>query len=98
MAFSLKSILGPLSLDSSKGKSVIGVDIGSSSIKIVQLRLARGAAVLETYGEIALGPYEKIEIGKTVKLDTEKITEAAKDLMREANVTATDSGISIPFS
>jgi type IV pilus assembly protein PilM len=99
MAFSLKSILGSLSsLNKKSPQSVIGVDIGTSSIKIVQLRLARGAAVLETYGEIALGPYAKIPIGKAVKLQPEDLAKALVDLMREANVTARDGAISIPFS
>ena len=40
-----------------KEKSVLGVDIGSSSLKVVQLRKERGQAVLETYGELSLGPY-----------------------------------------
>ncbi len=78
--------------------SIFGVDIGSSSAKIVQLRASRGAAVLETYGEIALGPYGGQPIGKVVKLSPEKTAEALRDLMKEANVTATTGGISIPFS
>lgn len=78
--------------------SVLGIDIGASSVKIVQLRLSRGAAVLETYGEIALGPYGNQPVGKVVKLSPEKTAEAILDLMREANVTARTSGISIPFS
>jgi type IV pilus assembly protein PilM len=99
MAFSLKDILGDLSaLGKSKSASVIGIDIGASSAKIVQLRLAKGAAVLETYGEIAFGPYAKMSIGKAVKLPPEKLTEAVADLMHEANVTAKVAGISIPFS
>lgn len=96
MAFSLKDLLA--GFGKSKGASVIGVDIGSSSAKIVQLRLARGAAVLETYGEIALGPYVKVPIGKAVKLSPEQVTQAVQDLIREANVTAKVAGISIPFS
>lgn len=99
MAFSLKSILGSINLGGGgKASSVIGVDIGSSSIKIVQLRSSHGAALLETYGEIALGPYGKQPIGKAVKLPQETISQAVVDLMREANVTAKESGISIPFS
>ncbi len=89
---------GFLSLGKQKGTSFIGVDIGASSIKVVQLRLARGAAILETYGEIALGPYSKIPIGKAVKLPPEDLAKALNDLMHEANVTAKTSGISIPFS
>lgn len=85
-------------LQSGKNGSVLGIDIGSSSIKIVQLRSAKGTAVLETYGEISLGPYAGVEVGKTTKLSPEKLVEALTDLMREANVTAKDAGISIPFS
>ncbi len=81
-----------------KSKSVLGVDIGSSSIKVVQLRKENGAAVLETYGELALGPYAGVEIGQSTNLAAEKITESLKDLLREANVTTTDAGVSIPFA
>ena len=50
------------------GQSVLGIDIGSSSIKIVQLRKKGGKAVLETYGELALGPYAGVEIGRATNL------------------------------
>lgn len=81
-----------------KGASVIGVDIGSSSLKVVQLRREGGAAVLETYGELALGPYAGGEIGQATNLPAAKIAECLNDLLREANVTSKDAGISIPFS
>src|SRR3989344_9283356 len=89
-------------LSSALGKggegSVLGIDIGASSAKIVQLRASRGSAVLETYGEIALGPYGQQAVGKAVKLTPEKTAEALKELMKEANITARSGGISIPFS
>ncbi|HVM73912.1 MAG TPA: type IV pilus assembly protein PilM [Candidatus Paceibacterota bacterium] len=95
MAFSFGKLLqGMRSTDG----SVVGVDIGSSSIKVVQLRASRGIAILETYGEIALGPYASNAIGKTVRLPAEKLAEALLDLMREANVTAHEASVSIPFS
>jgi type IV pilus assembly protein PilM len=78
--------------------SVLGVDIGASSIKVVQLRASRGSAILETYGEIARGPYAKMPVGKVVKLTPEVTAQALKDLMKEANVTARTAGIAIPFS
>ena len=78
--------------------SVLGIDIGSSSVKIVQLRTTRGSAILETYGEIALGPYGGLAVGKTSKLTIEKISDAIMDLMKEANITARRGGVSIPFS
>jgi hypothetical protein len=84
---------------SAKGDtSFLGIDIGASSVKIVQLRASRGIAVLETYGEISLGPYGNQPIGKSVKLPPEKTAEAITDLMKEANITARTGGVSIPFS
>jgi type IV pilus assembly protein PilM len=95
MAFSFGNLFG--AFKSSDG-SVVGVDIGASSIKVVQLRPSRGIAILETYGEIALGPYAQVSIGKTVKLPPEKVAEALLDLIKEANVTAHEASVSIPFS
>jgi Tfp pilus assembly PilM family ATPase len=100
MALSLGSLVQTLTsaLSGKTEGSIIGVDIGAASAKVVQLRSAHGAAVLETYGEIALGPYNKEAIGKAVKLAPEKTAEALNDLIKEANVTAKTAGISIPFS
>jgi Tfp pilus assembly PilM family ATPase len=100
MAFSLGGIGKKISsaLGGGAEGGVIGVDIGASSIKVVQLRASRGAAVLETYGEIALGPYGGQPVGKAVRLSPEKTAQALMDLMKEANVTALTGGISIPFS
>lgn len=81
-----------------RGNSVLGVDVGSSSIKVVQLKKQEGAAVLETYGELSLGPYADLEIGKATTLPPEKIAEALKDLIKEASVTSTSAGFSIPFA
>lgn len=100
MAFSLTSLTQKLTgaLKGGGSESFIGIDIGASSAKVVQLRSAHGAAVLETYGEIALGPYNKEAIGKAVKLSPETISGALTDLMKESNVTAKAAGVSIPFS
>jgi type IV pilus assembly protein PilM len=100
MAFSLSSLTQKLTgaLKGGSEGSFIGIDIGASSAKVVQLRSAHGAAVLETYGEIALAPYNKEAIGKAVKLSPETTTQALGDLLKEANVTAKTAGISIPFS
>ncbi len=81
-----------------KDTSVLGIDIGSSSLKVVQLRKERGQAVLETYGELSLGPYGGGEIGQAANLSAEQITETLKDLLREAKVTAKNCGVSIPFA
>ncbi|MBC7836819.1 type IV pilus assembly protein PilM [Acetobacteraceae bacterium] len=95
MAFGLPSFSSLFSKDT---KSALGVDIGTSTIKIVQLKREHGRVVLETYGAIALGPYGGMEIGRATALPTDKIIEALKDVIREANVTTVDAAISIPYS
>jgi type IV pilus assembly protein PilM len=85
------------SLFGKKETSVIGIDIGSSSIKIVQLSRKGGKAVLDTYGELALGPYGNVEIGRATNLPPEKISEALNDVIRESKMTSKSSGIAIPF-
>lgn len=82
---------------SKESPSVLGVDIGGSSVKVVQLRKEGGVAILETYGELALGPYADKEVGQSVLLNPERIAENLRDLMREANVTTNAAGIAIPF-
>lgn len=103
MAFSLTSLTKTLeqftdSFQKKDGESVIGVDIGTSSIKIVQLAEKKGTAVLETYGEIALGPYGDAEIGQAVNPPAEKVAQALSDVMREANVTSRVGGVAVPLS
>lgn len=78
--------------------SVLGIDVGSSSIKVVQLRKKSGQAILETYGELALGPYANLEIGRATRLPTDKIAEAMRDLLRESNTTTKKCGLAIPLS
>lgn len=79
-------------------KSVLGVDIGSSFIKVVQLRKKGGRAVLETYGELALGPLAEMEVGRMTNLSEGKLVEALTDILREANVTTKSAGFSIPLA
>lgn len=81
-----------------KETSVLGIDIGSSSLKVVQLRKEKGQAVLETYGELSFGPYGGGEIGQATNLSAEQITETLKDLLREAKVTTKSCGVSIPYA
>ncbi len=80
--------------------SVLGVDIGSSSIKMVQISRKGGHAVLETYGELALGPYANKGVGEATNLPTEKLIEALTDILKEkeVNITTRTCGVAIPFS
>lgn len=83
-----------------KPTSVLGIDIGSSAIKVVQLKKKGEKAILETYGELALGPYSGSEIGQATNLSTDKTIEALSDLMgeKEVNLTTNSAGIALPFA
>lgn len=85
---------------SKPARSVLGIDIGSSSIKVVQLRRKSGRAILETYGELSLGPYAGDSVGQATNLPVEKIVEAMKDLLseKEVKISTNICGVSIPFS
>ncbi|MBI3888505.1 type IV pilus assembly protein PilM [Candidatus Nomurabacteria bacterium] len=79
------------------GDSAIGVDIGSSAIKVVEIRRKGGKAVLETYGAIALGPYGDAEAGSVTNLPVEKIALALKEVLKQSGVTSTSLSMSIPI-
>jgi len=83
-----------------KSPSVIGIDIGSSSIKVVQLCKKGSQALLETYGELSLGPYAGVSVGQATNLPKEKVIEALHDLLveKEVNITTNLAGIAIPYS
>ncbi len=76
----------------------IGIDIGTSSIKVVQIKKEGGRAVLDTYGALALGPYadEKGMIGQVTNLSPEQLARALKDVLRETNITSKNAVLGIP--
>ncbi|MBP9771504.1 MAG: type IV pilus assembly protein PilM [Candidatus Pacebacteria bacterium] len=81
-----------------KSGSVLGIDISSSTIKVVQLGRKKGRAILETYGELALGPYAGVDSGRATSLSSEKLGAAVADLIREAKVSTSACGVAIPLS
>ena len=97
MDFSLGGLLKNFKSAMSHQKSVLGLDIGSSFVKLVQLRKEQERAILETYGEISLGPYGKMKIGQNVKLPPDAVAQAIKDLMKESNSKTDTVRVSIPL-
>ncbi len=85
-------------LFSKKAQSVLGIDIGSSSIKVVEIKKKHGRAVLKTYGELALGPYANTEVGRATSLAPDKLAAALKDILREAKTTTAACGTALPLS
>jgi type IV pilus assembly protein PilM len=78
------------------GNSAVGIDIGSSSIKIVEIKNKKGKAVLETYGAISLGPYADTDAGRVTNLPAEKIAEALKEVLKQSGTTSSSVALSIP--
>jgi len=95
---SIKDVISGIFNKAKEGPSVLGVDVSSSSIKVVQLRKKSGRAILETYGELALGPYAKVESGQATNLPPEIISEGLKDVLKESKVTTMNCGVAIPLS
>ncbi len=79
-------------------ESVVGIDFGSSSIKVVEVELRKDILVLKTYGELQLGPYAKTDLGNIALLDERQKTQALTDIMKEAGVAAKTGVLSLPLS
>jgi type IV pilus assembly protein PilM len=77
-------------------ESALGIDIGSSAIKVVQLKKQGGKAVLETYGSLALGPYANTEIGQITNLSSTDLARALLDVLKESNTTIRSGAVAIP--
>lgn len=79
------------------GKSFLGIDIGSSSIKAVQLRHDGSVPVLETFGEIDLAPYADADRGRPAAIEPQKISAAILDLIHEIDATTRIGAIAVPL-
>ncbi|MBI2100516.1 MAG: type IV pilus assembly protein PilM [Candidatus Vogelbacteria bacterium] len=88
---------GQSALWQKKDNRVIGLDLGHSSVKAVQLRREKGRVILETYGEMAVGPYGDLAVGQVSNLTSVKMAELIGDLFREANITARAVSLAIPL-
>lgn len=85
-------------IGSNKSTNVsVGIDIGTSAIKVVELKKEAGRAVLSTYGALSLGQYqEKGNIGMVTNLDTQTVSKALIDVLKETNITNQNFVIGIP--
>jgi len=93
----LKKILGNIgNLVGGTEENAVGIDIGSSAIKVVEIKKKGGKAILETYGAIALGPYDGLDAGGVTNLPVEKTVEALKEVLKQSDVTAVSAAFSIP--
>lgn len=101
MAFNLSALTSLIKSESSSilpQSGILGIDIGSSAIKVVQLREIKGIPTLETYGELQLGPYEGVGLGRSTRLHPQKKIEALVDILREASATAKTASFALSYN
>lgn len=88
------------SLFKRKPKSFLGIDIGTSSIKVVQLRRNDGQYKLETYGELqTYGYLERLNDPfqtKSLKMLETQVTTMLHRIIKEAEVNTKYIAISVP--
>ena len=96
---SLKDLVSSLK-DKAVGSTggAVGIDVGSSSIKVVELQEKDDVLTLTTYGELQLGPYEGKELGESVQLEPKSEQEALVDVIRESAVEVRSAVFAMPLS
>lgn len=94
---SITESIGNIFSSAHKGSSV-GIDIGASSIKVVEVEKVDERAVLKNYGEISLGPRAGVSSGQATNLPPESIAEALNDILQEAGISPRHISFAIPFS
>ena len=78
---------------------VVGIDIGSAAIKVVELEDRDGVITLTTYGELQTAPYEEGKvIGQATQLSPALERQAMVDILRESAVKAKKAVLAIPLS
>lgn len=98
MAFSLNKLFSSVQDKASGTTKTVGVDFGSSSVKVVEIEETERALTLRTYGELQLGPYNAAALGDMVQLPQKKRIEAIVDVMRESGANASKGVLVIPLS
>ncbi len=77
--------------------TAVGIDIGTSAIKVVELKRESSRALLTTYGALSLGQYkEGGSLGQVVSLDAQTLAKALTDVLKEANISSKNVVVGIP--
>lgn len=93
---SIKDVFSGL-FGGTKDNRAVGIDIGTSTIKVVELKKEGGRVVLDTYGALALGQYnEGGHVGEVTNFSAEVLAKALVDVLKEAKITSTNIVLGIP--
>ncbi len=95
---SLSNFFSAFASKSGDTSRVVGIDIGSSSMKVVEIQDRDGVLTLTTYGEIQIGPYANHAIGESTVLDAKQEQQALVDILRESAVKATNAVFAMPLA
>jgi len=96
---SLSSLFSSVKAKPATINRVVGIDIGSSSIKVVELQNRNEVITLTTYGELQLGPYEDGKtVGQSVTLPPNIERQALVDVLRESAVKSHEAVFAMPLS
>ena len=76
-------------------KTFVGIDIGTSAIKIVELKMAGGKPVLSNYAWMSLGKLSGVENDKLSDFDT-LLPRYIKKMLKEAKIKGRDAYVSLP--
>ena len=83
-----------------KPKSYLGIDIGASAVKLVELEKEEGRYKLKNYGIFSLRKYLKQEwyqfLSKSRRLTSQELAELIKETIKEAKITSRHSYLSLP--
>lgn len=86
----------PFGFFSKKKEKSLGIDIGTSSIKVVELSRSSGDKIeLTNYGEFSAGAEETFQ-SPTVRLSSSQAAETVKQVLKEAQIDAASATMSVP--
>lgn len=99
MAFGINQLFQKLKPAVTAGpKHVVGIDFGTSSVKVVELEQRDELIALKTYGELQLGPYAGQPLGSVVQLPAQRRVEVLVDVMRESGVAGEAGVLALPLA
>lgn len=98
MAFSFSKVFGSIKANPKLAQSAVGIDIGSGTVKVVELERTEDGPVLKTYGEIQIAPYVDAPVGTTVNFAADILEKVVVDVFREAGVSAHHGVMALPLS
>ncbi len=75
----------------------LGIDIGTSAIKLVQIGKEEGEFRLQTYGLIELGPETGNDVGSTPHVEEDVLPQAMLELSNESRTSTESCAVSLPI-